>query len=162
MAEYWELLRDPRWQEKRLRIMERAGFKCERCGSSNRTLNVHHSYYMKGAAPWEYPDLSLHCLCEAKCHPETQAMQDGLKTCVGIMNLPDQESLIGWVLARFFSDHNKSLPCDSDVIAEGFADYWKISKEDVVALVKDRFVDTAKLRELSSAAQLKHDALFQG
>jgi 5-methylcytosine-specific restriction endonuclease McrA len=64
---YWELLKDPRWQRKRLEVMERDGFACVYCDSAEKTLNVHHSYYERGNAPWEYPDSSLHTLCE-DCH----------------------------------------------------------------------------------------------
>lgn len=64
---YWQKLQDPRWQKKRLEIMERAGFKCMDCDDSTETLSVHHSYYEKGKEPWEYHDQALHCLC-AGCH----------------------------------------------------------------------------------------------
>lgn len=68
-ANYQDLLRDPRWQRRRLEIMSRAEFKCERCASSEGTLNVHHKLYRTGAAPWEYTDKELACLCE-DCHLE--------------------------------------------------------------------------------------------
>ena len=61
------LLRDPRWQQTRLRIMSRASFKCEKCSASDETLNVHHTYYVQGAMPWDYVDGDLICLCET-CH----------------------------------------------------------------------------------------------
>jgi len=64
---YGELLRDPRWQKRRLEIMNRAGFACEECDDDASTLNVHHKLYRKGAMPWEYPDAELACLCE-NCH----------------------------------------------------------------------------------------------
>jgi hypothetical protein len=64
---YYELLRHPEWQKKRLKIMERDGFCCCDCGATDRTLNVHHSYYLKGHKPWEYEDDALRTLCE-DCH----------------------------------------------------------------------------------------------
>lgn len=64
---YAEKLKDPRWQKKRLEIMERAGFKCEACGDSKETLHVHHGYYERGFDPWDYEDATLWCLC-ASCH----------------------------------------------------------------------------------------------
>lgn len=63
---FWEKYRDPRWQKKRLQIMQRAGFKCETCGQE-KTLNVHHGYYSRDMDPWDYPDDTLWCLCE-DCH----------------------------------------------------------------------------------------------
>lgn len=64
---YYEKLRDPRWQKKRLEIMERDGFACRGCGDKDSTLNVHHGYYKKGCDPWEYHQSTLVTLCE-KCH----------------------------------------------------------------------------------------------
>lgn len=66
-SSYSNLLRHPQWQKKRLRIMERDGFKCGECGSETKTLNVHHDYYKAGAFPWEYPDEALKTLCQ-ECH----------------------------------------------------------------------------------------------
>lgn len=66
---YYEKLRDPRWQKKRLEIMERDGFACAFCCDSSKTLNVHHYYYLKGVDPWDYCSNSLVCLCE-DCHED--------------------------------------------------------------------------------------------
>jgi len=59
-----ERLRDPRWQRKRLEVMQRADFCCEVCRNATKTLNVHHGFYDRNLEPWEYPDSSLKCLCE--------------------------------------------------------------------------------------------------
>lgn len=68
-ADYSEKRKDPRWQRKRLEIMERDGFECRECGGDEATLNVHHSYYVTGRDPWEYPEFSLLTLCR-DCHTE--------------------------------------------------------------------------------------------
>jgi hypothetical protein len=64
---YSDLLRDPRWQRKRLEVMHRAHFACEHCGDTTTTLNVHHVEYVRGRMPWEYSGRELRCLCEP-CH----------------------------------------------------------------------------------------------
>lgn len=64
---YAEKFKDPRWQRKRLEIMQRDEFSCRVCSSKEKTLNVHHSYYVKGRQPWEYPTFSLVTWCE-DCH----------------------------------------------------------------------------------------------
>ncbi len=64
---YAEKLKDPRWQKKRLEVLEREDFKCEWCGDSDNTLHVHHWYYDRGKDPWEYPAAHLSALCE-DCH----------------------------------------------------------------------------------------------
>lgn len=68
---YWEQLKDPRWQEKRLGILDRAKFRCESCDEKpeGESLEIHHKYYEKGLMAWDYPDCSLACLC-AFCHQE--------------------------------------------------------------------------------------------
>jgi hypothetical protein len=79
---YRELLRDPRWQRKRLEIMQREQFACQNCGATDLTLNVHHGYYEKGRKPWEYPSETLHCLCEP-CHAEVQSLLLVLQALIG-------------------------------------------------------------------------------
>ena len=64
--EYADMLTDPRWQRKRLEIMQRDGWKCRKCGDGLRTLHVHHVQY-RGATPWDCPDEDMLTLCEA-CH----------------------------------------------------------------------------------------------
>ena len=66
-SSYSKKLRDPRWQKKRLVIMERDEWKCQQCAASTTTLNVHHCYYVRGREPWDYEDESLVTLCE-ECH----------------------------------------------------------------------------------------------
>lgn len=67
MPTYSELLRDPRWQKKRLEKLEAAEWRCERCCDSESTLAVHHKHYVKGRMPWEYDRGELAVLCET-CH----------------------------------------------------------------------------------------------
>lgn len=64
---YWKKLKDPRWQKKRLEVMEKAEFTCKTCSAKDKTLTVHHINYRKGAEPWDYEDDELACLCE-DCH----------------------------------------------------------------------------------------------
>ncbi len=64
---YSELLKDPRWQRKRLEIMQRDEFTCVMCDDKEHTLNVHHDEYIRGNMPWEYENSKLRTLCE-DCH----------------------------------------------------------------------------------------------
>jgi len=68
---YSDKLRDPRWQRKRLEIMQRDDFTCRNCGAKDKTLNIHHVRYLKGRKPWEYKDFYLVTLCE-DCHKEEE------------------------------------------------------------------------------------------
>ncbi len=100
---YFQLLKHPKWQEKRLRVMENAGFECVYCGSSDKTLNVHHRYYLKGKKPWEYPDEHFDCLCEV-CHVNEHAKRDELKVLMGSLCLKT-EVIIGYVKGLIMEDY---------------------------------------------------------
>lgn len=68
--EFLELYKDPRWQKKRLEVMQRDEFMCKSCNDKDTTLNVHHSVpYRKGAKPWDYETDELITLCE-DCHSQ--------------------------------------------------------------------------------------------
>lgn len=58
---YAEKLKDPRWQKKRLEVLESAGWKCEYCGRDDLELHVHHLKYT--GEPWEAPMEDLEALC---------------------------------------------------------------------------------------------------
>lgn len=64
---YSEKLKDPRWQKKRLEVMQRDHFTCTLCKAKDETLHVHHSVYEKGREPWDYPDSVLQTQCHF-CH----------------------------------------------------------------------------------------------
>ena len=64
---YAEQCRKPEWQKKRLEVLELAGWKCEMCWQTEKTLSVHHHYYKSGAKPWEYPNRAYMAVCES-CH----------------------------------------------------------------------------------------------
>lgn len=65
--DYYQNLKDPRWQKKRLEIMQRDNFKCLVCGSNENSLTVHHIYYLPKLKPWEYENESMKTICEI-CH----------------------------------------------------------------------------------------------
>lgn len=69
--EYKEKLKHPLWQKKKCEIMTRDGFKCQKCGSIEKTLHVHHITYdnVKNGNPWECPNEDLVTWCE-DCHSE--------------------------------------------------------------------------------------------
>jgi 5-methylcytosine-specific restriction endonuclease McrA len=67
MSKYQDKLRDPRWQRKRLEIMQRDGFRCVVCDDGENELNIHHCYYARDKEPWEYEDHALATLCVKLC-----------------------------------------------------------------------------------------------
>lgn len=65
MKSYQEKLKDPRWQKKRLRALEKAKWTCQNCGDKKSTLHIHHLKYKSN--PWESPYKDLKVLCSI-CH----------------------------------------------------------------------------------------------
>lgn len=66
---YREKLLDPRWQKKRLEILNRDGWTCRYCGNDKQTLHVHHIHYEPGKQPWDAIPEHLVALC-SDCHDE--------------------------------------------------------------------------------------------
>jgi len=64
---YAEKLKDPRWQKKRLEILERDKWMCRGCCETQKTLHVHHIFYVHGLEPWDVPSGLLITLC-SDCH----------------------------------------------------------------------------------------------
>lgn len=69
MSSYKEKFLDPRWQKKRLLILQRDNFSCCQCGDEKSTLHVHHKYYTFGIEPWDYPNELIETLC-VDCHKQ--------------------------------------------------------------------------------------------
>lgn len=110
---YSSLLQDPRWQKKRLKIMERDNFTCCTCGATDKTLHVHHRYYKNSEGPWDYPDRALVTLCH-HCHE-----------LYGHGALSGQDHLITEVLGAgaFHEEMNalaQAFACGSNLVSHDF------------------------------------------
>lgn len=96
---YSEQLKDPRWQKMRLRVFEREKFTCEFCGSTEKTLHAHHTRYKPGAAPWEYEDHEILCICE-ECHGKEHERIERFKgmwsAVLGDLTSGEMDQLLGY------------------------------------------------------------------
>lgn len=92
---YWEKLKDPRWQRRRLEVMQNDNFTCRDCGNQSTTLNVHHVYYIKGRDPWDYPDQCLKTLCEP-CHKRRHELQSEMDYVMSLLGLESLQQLLGY------------------------------------------------------------------
>ena len=79
---YSDKLKDPRWQRKRLEVMERDDFRCMCCHGDDVTLNVHHTYYVFDKDPWDYPTETLWTICQ-DCHPDMDEQRRMLQELSG-------------------------------------------------------------------------------
>lgn len=74
--------KDPRWQKKRLLVLEKSDFKCQLCNNDKETLNVHHGYYERHKKVWEYNIDTLWCLCES-CHKKIELTMSDIRHDIG-------------------------------------------------------------------------------
>lgn len=90
---YAAKLRDPRWQRKRLEILQRDNWTCRHCNAKDKPLQVHHAIYLR-IDPWEYPDHLLQTLCD-ECHSERGPLAEKIANAVRIalMNVPTSRML---------------------------------------------------------------------
>ena len=64
---YKEQIKHPKWQKKRLEILERDKFECFFCNYQSHKNHVHHKKYITGKLAWEYLDNDLMTVCN-DCH----------------------------------------------------------------------------------------------
>lgn len=64
---YSEQIKSPKWQKKRLEVLNLRGFKCEECGDEEQQLHIHHRFYIKNRMAWEYDNDVFQVLC-SDCH----------------------------------------------------------------------------------------------
>lgn len=106
---YSKLLRDPRWQRKRLEIFNRDEWTCKECGNDTRELQVHHKEYINGLMPWEYEDELLVTLC-VSCHKKK--------------NKSNQLSFIESIRRSVYRDLKKKLKLPA------YKELWKFKKRN--------------------------------
>ena len=134
MSNYSDKLKDPRWQKKRLEIMQRDEFTCQKCYDNESTLNVHHKFYFPDKEPWNYPNEVLTTLCE-ECHQEelinAKAIDEGLLQILHTIFF--NESLHEIYLGL----HRISIARDSRVTASIIG--WAISSQDIMQMLDDKY-----------------------
>lgn len=108
---YSEKLRDPRWQKKRLEILNRDNFTCLLCQDSDSTLHVHHLSYHGN--PWDAPSDKLQTLCQ-DCH-----------------KVVSQTESINYIPILKFKDKYKTILFTGDVsdTGESFLTMYQLSPE---------------------------------
>jgi hypothetical protein len=79
MKTYLEKLKDPRWQKKRLEILNRDEFTCQFCFDKESTLHVHHVKYSNN--PWDIDNQYLLSLC-SDCHQSVENVKKEFKIII--------------------------------------------------------------------------------
>jgi len=146
-SSYSDLLKHPRWQKRRLEILERARFSCEECDVQDRTLHVHHTYYERKHAPWEYPDESLRCLCE-ECHQKTEGLRTLFNRQLG-KAATDLSELYGFAVAmEMHHNPTQEIEIPDYATAQGVGYYFGLSAEEIIdALTEDHMITGVAISE---------------
>jgi hypothetical protein len=112
---YSEKLKDPRWQKKRLEILNRDSFTCQMCFDETKHLHVHHKKYEYGKDPWEIDSEYLVTLCE-DCHAiETRDFEETLKELVDTLRQTLSSKGLFYLLSAF---GNTPFQYSADLYAE--------------------------------------------
>lgn len=153
---YVEKLKLPEWQQKRLEVLKEADWKCQngRCQGKTPTLHVHHLYYRKGSAPWEYENHEYKVLCEGchdAWHAEMEPIIHNLVSTIGARDLsPDSVSALSLMIMAFHFSH-KRLEVSSDTLYTTLHDALYLGDTDqifsgIISLLKTQIVD-GKMRQ---------------
>lgn len=129
-AVYLELLKDPRWQRRRLEILERDGWKCTSCGDDKKTLHVHHKFY-DGRKPWEYEPEALATLC-VDCHAKETDDSRILKAAIRKLDSGDLLRVAGYIEAIIAARECTPLLISDAQMALGAADAFGITDDEVI------------------------------
>lgn len=148
---YFDKFKDPRWQKKRLKIMERDGFKCEGCGAGDKTLSVHHGYYDKDLDPWEYDDITLHCVCD-ECHKMYEDLKKRIYRCIAICNLVELDFLSVSIPGAIHDDVVEEMASSSDALK---------GSDDVDGFYFHRIVDNVVNLPVCKKWRPMHDELIE-
>ena len=90
---YWQLLRRPEWQKRRLEMLSKSEWTCSSCMATDANLHVHHRQYFKDRMPWDYTDDQLIVVCDI-CHESEHYLLDELKEIVSRMDTYDAVGLL--------------------------------------------------------------------
>ncbi len=144
---YLALLRDPRWQKRRLEIMGRDDFTCMSCARADKTLNVHHRYYLRGHKPWEYDDDCLVTLCQ-DCHHGIQVERDMMLDSIKKLREGEYGVIRGFVDAMVACRGGQATTIEADAFdhAAGIASLLGLDPDGVLLMGKfDPFPHVAEL-----------------
>lgn len=127
-----EQYKNPKWQKKRLKILERDNYQCQHCDESELTLQVHHLSYPKGINIWECKDENLITLCEP-CHrrvtdlidlvrvkSEEQMFVEFMSTCAAVHSSVqlDVSDYLGMVLSLLVNRKDMIFPIYQMLMAQ--------------------------------------------
>lgn len=150
--QYLQKLKDPRWQQLRLKVFERDEWTCQICYSNESPLIVHHRYYLKDREPWEYPLEALVTLCE-ECHTEERDNRPA-----------EEQAILHAIREKFFASDVKELAIGfhkmpllhaPEVVASVYK--WALTSPEIQLELIDRFFKYLKNKKSQQETQADHE-----
>lgn len=120
---YKEKLLDPRWQKKRLEILQRDDFRCAYCKNETKTLHVHHFFYNKNGNPWDAHNDQLITLCD-DCHfiehQKFSELERKMISALQFLATSEFDDAIIWLLATglIVSENSETISNPYEAIKE--------------------------------------------
>jgi hypothetical protein len=102
---YSEKLKNPKWQKKRLEILNRDKFTCRNCGDNENPLNVHHIAY--NYEHYETNNSLLITLCEDCHNKETEQLKIQISKLIKSLKESGFMSLSFGCLSTVFKDKDR-------------------------------------------------------
>ena len=148
MSKYSDKLKDPRWQKKRLEILQRDSFACQKCYDDESTLNVHHKLYLPNIDPWDYPDELLITLCE-NCHENELLNTSNVdKGIIEILHTLFLTESINDLKCAFNNIQMVRMP---EVTASIIS--WAISSPEIMEMLDDKFFEYLHAKAVAKNAK---------
>lgn len=116
---YQQQIKDPRWQKKRLEVLELNSFTCVNCGSDDKELHVHHPLYRRGAMIWEYEATELQSLCN-ECHKQEHALDEKIRKALSVCR--EKGRVLGYIEALNSNHYGGKTTLESYEECEGALD----------------------------------------
>ena len=128
---YQEQIKHPKWQKKRLEVLEANNFTCQQCGRTDMELHVHHTMYKKGASAWEYEISELKCYYK-DCHKVDHDISALISKLLAGMSLESKSRVLGYA-DSFYSE---SFSCNGPNYQIGFMDGLRSDNTRLQAIIE--------------------------
>lgn len=140
---YSTKLLDPRWQQMRLKILERDEWMCQLCFDKESTLHVHHHYYDNTKDPWDYPSEALITLC-ASCHEDEYQIMPGVLQDLGLTL--KKAGFFYWDIYHITNGFASFVPVQTphrhDVTAQAIS--WALKSKEMMAKILEGYFQSIK------------------
>jgi hypothetical protein len=148
--EYSQKLKDPRWQKKRLEIMQRDEFMCQRYYDSESTLNIHHFKYIKGKEPWDYDNNDLITLCEM-CHRDESESRKYAETQL-LEILKDKHFYSDHIVDLNFGLYYMDTLCCPELTMKALS--WAMTNHEELEIIENKYIEFTKLNTPRNANEI--------